>query len=94
MPNTDISDAFLSRYEGHDRAEDALVCCVIHAGRPVGTGQLVALEERTEQPIDREGFRHGMSSVLEAPVRLDGVTLGTLVCGRTEHDDDFETATT
>jgi hypothetical protein len=32
-----------------------------------------------------------MSSVLEAPVRLDGVALSTLVFGRTEDDDDSET---
>lgn len=37
-----------------------------------------------------DAFRHEMHSVLEAPVRVDGVTLGTLVFGRTEDDDDFD----
>lgn len=85
-----VSDFFLSRYEEHGRSEDPVLREAISAGRPVDNRQLLTLEQWNDLPIYRDVFRlHRMSNLLEAPVIVDGVPLGTLNFGRTEHEGRF-----
>jgi DNA-binding CsgD family transcriptional regulator/GAF domain-containing protein len=85
-----VSDYFLSRYEEHGRHRDPVLARALKDLRATHSGALMTPSQWTRLPVYKEVFQlHGMTSLLEAPIVLDGSPVGTLNFGRTAEEPAF-----
>lgn len=77
-----VSDYFLARYEEVGRRDDPVLERLLRDREAVHNGSLMTREEWRRLPVYGDVFRvHRMTTLLEAPVLLDGEAVGTLNFG-------------
>lgn len=85
-----VSDYFLARYEELGRYHDPVLQRALEDLRATHSGALMSLADWERLPVYGDVFAlHQMTSLMEAPLLIDGSPVGTLNFGRTLEEGPF-----
>lgn len=85
-----VSDFFLARYEELGRHRDPVLDRALEDRRATHSGSLMSVERWQQLPIYSEVLvLHRMTSLMEAPLLIEGSPVGTLNFGRTSDEGPF-----